>query len=182
RVRDAPDGRAPAGPAGRADRRRQPGDGGDHRAPHPRPARARADVPAGGARPAARDAAVRHGRGAGPRRPGDGRRARGGAARPARARRLPGRRMSGITLSGVVAGYGQGDVLRGVDLEVEPGAITCLIGPNGAGKSTVLRVLSGLLRPRAGTVTCGGQAIRGWSPPAVPDPRRVPAPPAPSPF
>ena len=60
--------------------------------------------------------------------------------------------MTRLVLSGVVAGYGQGDILRGVDLEVEPDAITCLIGPNGAGKSTVLRVVSGLLRPRQGTI------------------------------
>ena len=42
--------------------------------------------------------------------------------------------MPRIVLRGVVAGYGYGDVLRGLDLEVEPEKITCLIGPNGAGK------------------------------------------------
>ena len=59
-----------------------------------------------------------------------------------------------IVLRDVVAGYGFGDVLRGIDLDVEPGEITCLIGPNGAGKSTVLRAVSGLLRPRAAPSTC----------------------------
>jgi len=72
--------------------------------------------------------------------------------------------MAQITLEGVVAGYGYGDVLRGLDLEVEPGRITCLIGPNGAGKSTVLRAISGLLRPRLGTITFGGRPIAGLSP------------------
>src|SRR3989442_15525863 len=72
--------------------------------------------------------------------------------------------MAQITLEGVVAGYGYGDVLRGLDLEVEPGRITCLIGPNGAGKSTVLRAISGLLRPRHGTITYGGRPITGLSP------------------
>ena len=38
--------------------------------------------------------------------------------------------------SGVVAGYGAGDILKGVDLDVAEGSVTCLIGPNGAGKST----------------------------------------------
>ncbi|MCW2942494.1 MAG: amino acid/amide transporter ATP-binding protein 2, family, partial [Actinomycetia bacterium] len=43
-----------------------------------------------------------------------------------------------LQLHGIVAGYGQGDILRGVDLDVPVGQITCLIGPNGAGKSTLL--------------------------------------------
>jgi len=72
-----------------------------------------------------------------------------------------------ITLQGVVAGYGYGDVLRGLDLDVEPGRITCLIGPNGAGKSTVLRTISGLLRPREGAVAFGGRPIAGLSPRSV---------------
>jgi branched-chain amino acid transport system ATP-binding protein len=66
-----------------------------------------------------------------------------------------------LTLSGVVGGYGGGDVLQGVDLEVEEGSITCIVGPNGAGKSTVLRTLSGLLRPRLGTVRLDGRDITG---------------------
>jgi len=69
----------------------------------------------------------------------------------------------------VYAGYGQGDILRGVDLELEAGSITCVIGPNGAGKSTVLRVLSGLLKPRAGAIHLEGKAIHGLSPAAVLD-------------
>jgi ABC-type branched-subunit amino acid transport system ATPase component len=57
-----------------------------------------------------------------------------------------------LTLRGVIAGYGGGDVLQGVDLDVPEGSIACIVGPNGAGKSTVLRTVSGLLRPRAGEV------------------------------
>ena len=53
-----------------------------------------------------------------------------------------------LRLSGVIAGYGGGDVLQGVDLEIAQGSIACIVGPNGAGKSTVLRTVSGLLRPR----------------------------------
>ena len=53
-----------------------------------------------------------------------------------------------LTLEGVVGGYGGGDVLQGVDLDVQRGSITCIVGPNGAGKSTVLRAVSGLLRAR----------------------------------
>ena len=69
-----------------------------------------------------------------------------------------------LTIEGLVAGYGQGDVLRGVNLALEPGTITCVIGPNGAGKSTVLKAVSGLLRPKRGTITLSGQAIGGLSP------------------
>jgi branched-chain amino acid transport system ATP-binding protein len=69
-----------------------------------------------------------------------------------------------IELGGVVAGYGGGDVLRGVDLGVGEGSLTCIVGPNGAGKSTVLRVVSGLLRPRAGKVVFDGHVLNGASP------------------
>ena len=69
-----------------------------------------------------------------------------------------------IVLQGVVAGYGFGDVLRGLDLEVEPASITCLIGPNGAGKSTVLRAISGLIRPSEGSIRLGDREIAGLDP------------------
>jgi ABC-type branched-subunit amino acid transport system ATPase component len=66
-----------------------------------------------------------------------------------------------LSLRGVVGGYGGGDVLQGVDLDIERGSITCIVGPNGAGKSTVLRTLSGLLRPRLGSVMLEGADITG---------------------
>ena len=69
-----------------------------------------------------------------------------------------------LQLSGVVAGYGGSDVLHGVDLAVPEGSITCIVGPNGAGKSTVLRTVSGLLRPRSGSITFDGRSIGGRSP------------------
>ena len=68
-----------------------------------------------------------------------------------------------LQLTNVVAGYSGGDVLRGVTLEVEKGALTCIVGPNGAGKSTILRVISGLLAPRRGTVNFEGRSIGGLS-------------------
>ncbi|WP_037065765.1 ABC transporter ATP-binding protein [Pseudonocardia acaciae] len=70
-----------------------------------------------------------------------------------------------LELRGVVAGYrGGGDVLRGVDLAVEEGSIACIVGPNGAGKSTVMRLVSGLLAPRAGQVLFAGEPIGGRPP------------------
>jgi len=72
-----------------------------------------------------------------------------------------------LTLSGVWAGYGAADILRGVDLALEREMITCVVGPNGAGKSTVLRTVSGLLRPRTGSITLDGVEIGGSSPSAI---------------
>jgi branched-chain amino acid transport system ATP-binding protein len=68
-----------------------------------------------------------------------------------------------LTLAGIVAGYGGGDVLQGVDLEVREGSIACIVGPNGAGKSTVLRAVSGLLRPRTGQIALEGSRLDGLS-------------------
>ena len=54
-----------------------------------------------------------------------------------------------LRLSGVVAGYGGGDVLQGVEIGVPRGSVACIVGPNGAGKSTVLKTISGLLDAEA---------------------------------
>src|SRR5215831_6808239 len=72
-----------------------------------------------------------------------------------------------LQLDGVYAGYGGGDVLRGVDLAVEKGSITCIVGPNGAGKSTVMAAISGLLKPRKGAISFDGKSIGGLSPQQV---------------
>jgi branched-chain amino acid transport system ATP-binding protein len=71
-----------------------------------------------------------------------------------------------LVIDSVVAGYGAGDILKGVNLSVEAGTVTCLIGPNGSGKSTVLKTVSGLLRPKRGTVTFRDQEINRLSPKA----------------
>ncbi|HST65319.1 MAG TPA: ABC transporter ATP-binding protein [Mycobacteriales bacterium] len=72
-----------------------------------------------------------------------------------------------LSLSGVVAGYGAGNVLQGVDLDCPEGTVTCIVGPNGAGKSTVLRVISGLLRCSDGTITMAGDRTDGLTPEAI---------------
>ena len=71
--------------------------------------------------------------------------------------------MTTISIRGLVAGYGQDDILRGVDLDVESGTIACVIGPNGAGKSTVLKAISGLVRCRLGSIAIGGRTVTGCS-------------------
>jgi ABC-type branched-subunit amino acid transport system ATPase component len=69
-----------------------------------------------------------------------------------------------VRFEGVVAGYGGGDVLKGVDFDVPRGGVTCIVGPNGSGKSTLLKTVSGLLRPRLGEIMFKGQSLVGLSP------------------
>jgi branched-chain amino acid transport system ATP-binding protein len=69
-----------------------------------------------------------------------------------------------LSVREVTAGYGGGDILKRVSLDVPEGGITCIVGPNGAGKSTLLATISGLLRPRQGEIRFGGQVISGRSP------------------
>jgi ABC-type branched-subunit amino acid transport system ATPase component len=79
------------------------------------------------------------------------------AARPTAADGL-------LTLTGVTAGYGGGDILKQVSIEVPRGSITCVVGPNGAGKSTLMATISGLLRPRLGEIRFDGAPITGLPP------------------
>jgi ABC-type branched-subunit amino acid transport system ATPase component len=72
-----------------------------------------------------------------------------------------------LELQGLVAGYGGGDILQGIDLVVDEGSLTCIVGPNGAGKSTLLRVVSGLLKPTRGTVRFRRESIAALSPRAI---------------
>ncbi len=67
-------------------------------------------------------------------------------------------------MEGVIAGYGGGDVLQGVDIALEEGQIGCIVGPNGAGKSTVMRAISGLLKPRVGRIFLEGEDITSIPP------------------
>ncbi len=72
-----------------------------------------------------------------------------------------------LQVRGLSAGYGSGPVLFGVDLDFLAGELVALIGANGAGKSTLLGVLSGLLKPLAGSVVFDGRDITGHRPEAV---------------
>ena len=69
-----------------------------------------------------------------------------------------------LQLQGIWAGYGGSDVLRDLTFTVPQGSITCVVGPNGAGKSTILRVISGQLKSRLGSVTFDGQDVSGRNP------------------
>ena len=68
--------------------------------------------------------------------------------------------MAFLALENLSASYGGAqDVLRDVTLSFRQGEVVGLIGPSGSGKSSLLRALVGLLRPRAGRVTIGGQVV-----------------------
>jgi branched-chain amino acid transport system ATP-binding protein len=70
--------------------------------------------------------------------------------------------MTALACEGVDAGYTKGrPVVRGFDLTLAPGEVTALLGPNGAGKTTLLLTLAGLLPRLGGSVTIGGQQVRG---------------------
>jgi branched-chain amino acid transport system ATP-binding protein len=64
-----------------------------------------------------------------------------------------------LDVRGLVLGYGRTDAVKGIDLSVEAGQVVTLIGANGAGKTTTLRGVSGLLRPRAGSIRLAGNDI-----------------------
>jgi branched-chain amino acid transport system ATP-binding protein len=64
-----------------------------------------------------------------------------------------------LSIQGLHSGYRDLEVLRGVDLDVEAGAIVALLGANGVGKTTLNRTLSGLVRARAGRIAFAGQDI-----------------------
>ena len=64
-----------------------------------------------------------------------------------------------LAVSGLHAGYGATEILRGVDLTVGPGEVVAVLGSNGAGKSTLNRTISGVMRPWRGTVRFADAAI-----------------------
>jgi branched-chain amino acid transport system ATP-binding protein len=70
--------------------------------------------------------------------------------------------MSGLEVRGLSAGYGKVEVLHGLDLTVDKGAIVTVIGPNGAGKSTLLSALMGLV-PTRGSVRYAAEDLSGLS-------------------
>ena len=74
-----------------------------------------------------------------------------------------------LELKEVVAYYGDFQALFGVSFEVRPNEVLALLGGNGAGKTTCLRVISGLLRPRSGTVHFEGQDITRTPPDDIVD-------------
>jgi len=69
-----------------------------------------------------------------------------------------------LELTGVDSGYGDVQVLNGIDMHVDDEEMICLVGPNGAGKSTVLKTAFGLLEPWEGSVLLNNEEIGGMAP------------------
>jgi branched-chain amino acid transport system ATP-binding protein len=69
-----------------------------------------------------------------------------------------------LELRKVDAGYGSFQVLFGVDLDVKAGEAVGVVGPNGAGKTTLMRVISGLIRPRSGSIRMQGVDVLATPP------------------
>ncbi len=65
------------------------------------------------------------------------------------------------------AGYGAGDIIHGVSVQVAAGTVASIVGPNGSGKSTLLKSLCGVIRPSAGRVRVGDRDITGLPPEEV---------------
>jgi branched-chain amino acid transport system ATP-binding protein len=66
-----------------------------------------------------------------------------------------------LDVQGLRAGYGDTQVLFGVDLQVKPGEVVAIVGSNGVGKTTLLRTIAGLIRPSAGRVLLHGDDLAG---------------------
>ncbi len=69
--------------------------------------------------------------------------------------------MSYFSVSDLVVKYGQVNAVNGISVNAEKGQIVSLVGANGAGKSSMLRAITGLVRPKAGTVVFDGDEITG---------------------
>ncbi len=66
-----------------------------------------------------------------------------------------------LLVDGLVAGYGQGDILQGTSFSLERGEILALMGRNGMGKTTLLKALMGLIKSRSGAVRLDGEDVLG---------------------
>ena len=74
-----------------------------------------------------------------------------------------------LSIRGLESGYGDVQVLWGLDMEIKEGEITAVIGSNGAGKSTLMRTISGLVKTQKGEIIFSGNNMTGASPRRVLD-------------
>src|SRR6201999_669345 len=69
-----------------------------------------------------------------------------------------------LRIEGLSAGYSARPVLSGVSISVDAGQFVAIVGPNGAGKTTLFKTISGILRPRAGSITFDGHDLLSIAP------------------
>ena len=72
-----------------------------------------------------------------------------------------------LAVSGLHTGYGETEILRGVNLTVDPAEVVAVLGSNGAGKSTLNRTISGIIRAWRGTIRFFGEAVEREQPAAI---------------
>ncbi|HXG42081.1 MAG TPA: ATP-binding cassette domain-containing protein [Dehalococcoidia bacterium] len=82
------------------------------------------------------------------------------AAAPSERESVP----AALQISGLVSGYGDAQVLHGVDMEVCQGEVVAVLGRNGMGKTTLLHTIMGLVRPWSGRIALEGRDVSGLSP------------------
>ncbi|MFD1045594.1 ATP-binding cassette domain-containing protein, partial [Kibdelosporangium lantanae] len=78
-----------------------------------------------------------------------------------------------VRAEGVCKRFGRLEVLKGIDLEVQPGEVSCVIGPSGSGKSTFLRCINHLEKVDAGRLYVDGELV-GTTSSQTPQPAPVP--------
>lgn len=66
-----------------------------------------------------------------------------------------------VRVRGLNKRFGRLQVLRDLDLEIEPSRVTAILGPNGAGKTTLIKSILGLVKPDAGEIRVGGVRVNG---------------------
>ncbi|HVS14090.1 MAG TPA: ABC transporter ATP-binding protein [Thermoanaerobaculia bacterium] len=67
---------------------------------------------------------------------------------------------TGLTLTGLTKRFGAQTAVDALDLELEAGELFCFLGPNGAGKTTTIKMITGLIRPTAGTAAIHGHDVQ----------------------
>ncbi len=72
--------------------------------------------------------------------------------------------LKALEIKDLHAGYGETEILKGINLSVEPAKTVAIIGPNGAGKSTVVKSILGLLNVISGDILLNGKNIVGVAP------------------
>ena len=73
--------------------------------------------------------------------------------------------MGALTIANVRKTFGNVEILKGIDIEVDAGEFLILVGPSGCGKSTLLNMIAGLDAPTAGTISIGDRDVT-WLPPS----------------
>ena len=68
-----------------------------------------------------------------------------------------------IEIRNIVKRFGELEVLKGIDLDIVPAAVTSIVGPSGAGKTTLLQIVGTLMTPDSGTVRYDGELVSGLS-------------------